>query len=85
MGAVRSVEAVQRSQGTAAAAQAGCRRRKPISDAELFYREMRESAGLPRRGRERPVEMERVARQRVSEDAEAYAALSDLVSGSGSF
>ena len=56
-----------------------------ISDAELFYREMQGISRIATQGRERPVEMERVARQRVSEDAEAYAALSDLVSGSGSF
>ena len=63
-----------------------------LSDAELFRREM---AGVQRgatsakstaaRGRELPVEQAREAQIRQSEDAEAYAQLSDLVDGTGSF
>lgn len=56
-----------------------------LSDSELFYREMQGISRLQTQGRERPVEQEKAARQRLSEDAEAYAQLSDLVSGSGSF
>lgn len=63
-----------------------------LSDDELFRREM---AGVQRgatpaktassRGRELPIEQTREAQIRQSEDAEAYAQLSDLVDGSGSF
>ena len=56
-----------------------------LSDAELFRREMQGTSRLVTQGRERPVEAERAARQRLSEDAEAYAQLSDLLSGTGSF
>ncbi len=56
-----------------------------LSDEELFRREMQGTNRLAVQGRDRPVEQERAARQRLSEDAEAYAQLSDLVSGSGSF
>lgn len=56
-----------------------------LSDAELFRREMQGTSRLANQGRERAVEQERAARQRLSEDAEAYAQLSDLVSGTGSF
>ena len=56
-----------------------------LSDAELFRREMQGTSRLANQGRERAVEQERAARQRLSEDAEAYAQLSDLLSGTGSF
>lgn len=56
-----------------------------LSDSELFYREMQGIRRIASQGRDRPVEMERAARQRLSEDAEAYAQLSDLLSGTGSF
>jgi DNA-nicking Smr family endonuclease len=56
-----------------------------LTDAELFRREMQGTSRLASQGRERAVEQEKAARQRLSEDAEAYAQLSDLVSGSGSF
>ena len=55
-----------------------------LSDAELFRREMQGTSRLANQGRERAVEQERAARQRLSEDAEAYAQLSDLLSGTGS-
>ncbi len=63
-----------------------------LSDEELFRREM---AGVQRgnspqkgqlgRGRELPLEQAREAQIRQSEDAEAYAQLSDLVDGTGNF
>ena len=53
--------------------------------SELFRREMQGTSRLANQGRERAVEQERAARQRLSEDAEAYAQLSDLLSGTGSF
>jgi len=56
-----------------------------LSDAELFRREMQGISRLANLGRERAVEQQKAARQQLSEDAEAYAQLSDLVSGSGSF
>lgn len=56
-----------------------------LSDEELFRREMQGTLRLQEKGREKPVEEDRAARQRLSEDAEAYAQLSDLVSGSGVF
>lgn len=61
-----------------------------LSDEELFRREMsgvQRGAVAPRshRGRELPIEQERAAQIRQSEDAEAYAQLSDLVDGTGTF
>ena len=58
-----------------------------LSDAELFRQEM---FGISRittavSGREKPIEREREVLIRQSEDAEAYAQLSDLVSGLGTF
>ena len=58
-----------------------------LSDAELFRQEMfgiaRISAATS--GREKPIEVEREILVRQSDDAEAYAQLSDLVSGAGTF
>lgn len=56
-----------------------------LSDEELFRQEMQGALRLPGKGRDRPVEAERAAQKRLSEDAEAYAQLSDLVSGTGTF
>lgn len=62
-----------------------------LSDAELFQQEMtgvsRLGAGATAaaRGRERPIEQERAVLVRQSEEAEAYAQLSDLVEGIGPF
>lgn len=57
-----------------------------ISDEEMFRQEM---FGVSRigaqAGRERPIEQEREVVKRQGEDAEAYAALSDLVEGIGPF
>lgn len=57
-----------------------------LSDSELFYQEM---SGVRQHGksagRERPVEEIRAVQARQSEDAEAYAQLSDLVEGIGTF
>lgn len=66
------------------------REEESLSDAELFAREMsgvHRGAASPRpgRGRELPVEQAREAQIRQSEDAEAYAQLSDLVDGTGNF
>lgn len=58
-----------------------------ISDGELFLREMSgvSRMGQKSSGRERPIEQERQILLRQSEDAEAYAQLSDLVEGIGPF
>jgi DNA-nicking Smr family endonuclease len=63
-----------------------------LSDEELFRREMsgvHRGAGPAKspggRGRELPIEQTREAQIRQSEDAEAYAQLSDLVDGTGTF
>lgn len=63
-----------------------------LSDEELFRREMfgvsrgAVPPGAARKGgREHPLEQDREAQVRQSEDAEAYAQLSDLVDGSGDF
>ncbi len=58
-----------------------------LSDAELFRQEM---LGISRisqvtSGRDKPIEVEREVLVRQSDDAEAYAQLSDLVSGIGTF
>ena len=58
-----------------------------VSDKDLFLMEM---SGVSRiapvkSGREQPVEQEREILVRQSEDAEAYAQLSDLVDGAGTF
>ncbi len=63
-----------------------------LSDDELFRREMAgvsrgatSTKGSTARGRDLPIEASREAQIRMSEDAEAYAQLSDLVDGTGSF
>lgn len=63
-----------------------------LSDDELFKQEMsgvsRMGSGIGTtagRGRERPIEQERAVLVRQSEEAEAYAQLSDLVEGIGPF
>ena len=56
-----------------------------LSDEELFRQEMLGIARLPAAGRERPIEQEREVLVRQSDEAEAYAQLSDLVAGGGTF
>lgn len=60
-----------------------------LSDEELFRQEMfgvqRMGEQAKKTGREQPIEQERAVVARQSEDAEAYAALSDLVEGTGPF
>lgn len=61
-----------------------------LSDDELFTREMSgvqrgDKAPRSSRGRELPIEQQREAQIRQSEDAEAYAQLSDLLDGTGTF
>jgi len=56
-----------------------------LSDEELFRQEMFGIAPLATAGRERPIEQERAVLIRQSDEAEAYAQLSDLVAGGGTF
>jgi DNA-nicking Smr family endonuclease len=58
-----------------------------LSDEELFHQEMYgvSRLELPASGRERPIEQDRAVVIRQSDDAEAYAQLSDLVAGGGTF
>jgi DNA-nicking Smr family endonuclease len=58
-----------------------------LSDAELFQQEMYgvSRLDLPSSGRERPLEQDRAIVVRQSDEAEAYAQLSDLVAGVGTF
>ena len=56
-----------------------------LSDEELFRQEMFGIAPLSTAGRERPIEQERAVLIRQSDEAEAYAQLSDLVAGGGTF
>ncbi len=58
-----------------------------LSDEELFRQEMFGISRLPvaGSGRERPIEQEREVLVRQSDEAEAYAQLSDLVAGGGTF
>lgn len=58
-----------------------------LSDADLFLREIGGATKLDKasRGRSQPVETERAVQVRQSDEAEAYAQLSDLVEGTGAF
>lgn len=58
-----------------------------LSDEELFRQEMNGISPLATAGsgRERPIEQERQVLVRQSDEAEAYAQLSDLVAGGGTF
>ena len=58
-----------------------------LSDEELFRQEMFGISPLPAAGsgRGRPIEQEREVLVRQSDEAEAYAQLSDLVAGGGTF
>lgn len=58
-----------------------------LSDEELFRQEMFGISPLPAAssGRGRPIEQERAVLVRQSDEAEAYAQLSDLVAGGGTF
>jgi DNA-nicking Smr family endonuclease len=58
-----------------------------LSESELFRREMAGVSKLGEKvaGRELPIEVERQAKVRQSDEAEAYAQLSDLVEGIGVF